>query len=197
MPITPITQEKSVRAINMITSRCEKGAFPFLAFSVSNHAHRACGRRQCGVSLIEALVALVLISIALLGIAGLQLATLQDTRDARWRIEAVALASGALERMRASREDVDAFEIDAVDQSIAACAGGDTTICEDMKAWLNEVARLLPNALAAITVDTVGDLEHVTLSLRWRQQPSGNGDPLPACGADAASGGCVMLETRL
>nr|WP_297460464.1 type IV pilus modification protein PilV [uncultured Halomonas sp.] len=187
----------------MITSRCEKGPFPFLAESCSHHAHRTHGRCQSGISLVESLVALLLISIALLGIAGLQLTTLQDTRDARWRIEAVSLASGALERMRASREDADAFEIDADDQTIAACAGGDTAICNGMKAWLSEVDRLLPNALAAIAVDTVDDLEHVTVSLRWRQRPpvesedEGESDPLPKCGADAASGGCVMLETRL
>lgn len=192
-----------MRAIDTITLQCETGPFPFLADSGGRLVHGAHWRCQRGISLIESLVALLLISIALLGVAGLQLATLQDARDARWRIEAVSLASGALERMRASRENAGAFEINADDQKIAACAGGDTAICNGMKAWLSEVARLLPNARAAITVDIVDDSAQVTLSLRWRQQPpvksedEDKNDPLPQCGADAASGGCVMLETRL
>lgn len=187
----------------MTISRCGKSPFLFVADPCDRLAHGAHWRRQRGISLIESLVALLLISIALLGVAGLQLTTLQDARDARWRIEAVALASGALELMRASRDNADAFEITSGEgPSIAACGDTDTAaICDSMMAWLDEVARL-PNALAAITVDTVGDLKHVTLSLRWRQQPvksedEGKSDPLPQCGADAASGGCVMLETRL
>lgn len=151
--------------------------------------------RQAGVSLIESLIALLLISIALLGIAGLQLVTLQDARDARWRVEATSLAAGALERMRASPGQVEDFEIDYEDDSFTSCGAGGG-ICSSMNDWLGEVQRM-PNGGAKIAVTADGDMARVTISLRWRQRPPGSGDPLPACGADAASGGCVMLETRL
>lgn len=151
--------------------------------------------RQAGVSLIESLIALLLISIALLGIAGLQLVTLQDARDARWRIEATSLAAGALERMRASPDQAESFEIDYGDATFTNC-GGDGGICSSMNDWLSEVQRM-PNGGARIAVTDDDDLTQVTISLRWRQQPPADGDPLPACGIDTASGGCVMLETRL
>ncbi|WP_136068005.1 type IV pilus modification protein PilV [Modicisalibacter radicis] len=151
--------------------------------------------RQAGVSLIESLIALLLISIALLGIAGLQLVTLQDARDARWRGEATSLAAAALERMRASPDQAGAFVIDYVDNTFPNCGGGGG-ICGGMNNWLSEVQRM-PNGGAKIAVTKDGDMERVTISLRWRQQPPEAGDPLPTCGTDAASGGCVMLETRL
>jgi len=153
--------------------------------------------RQAGVSLIESLIALLLISIALLGIAGLQLVTLQDARDARWRVEATSLAATALERMRASPDQAQAFVIDYDDEAFTNCGEEGGGICNDMNDdWLSEVQRM-PNGAARIAVTEDGDMAQVTISLRWRQRPPENSDPLPTCGADADSGGCVMLETRL
>ncbi|MDW5376192.1 type IV pilus modification protein PilV [Halomonas sp. HP20-15] len=152
--------------------------------------------RQAGVSLIESLIALLLISIALLGIAGLQLVTLQDARDARWRVEATSLASAALERMRASPDQAEAFMIDYDDDTFPNCAGGGS-ICSGMHDWLGEVQRALPNGAAKIAVAKASEVAQVTISLHWRQQPAEANDPLPSCGTAADSGGCVMLETRL
>ncbi len=145
--------------------------------------------------LIESLIALLLISIALLGIAGLQLLTLQDARDARWRVEATSLAAGALERMRASPDEAEAFTIDYDDDAFPNCAGSGG-VCSGMNDWLSDVQRM-PNGGARITVTNDGDIAQVTISLRWRQRPAEGNDPLPSCGTASASGGCVMLETRL
>ena len=151
--------------------------------------------RQTGVSLIESLIALLLISIALLGVAGLQLTSLQDARDARWRVDAISLANGMLELMRADSGHAESFEI-PLNAGSPACGAIRPEAClrDD---WLAEVAQTLPNAVPAVAVTQVGGVDRVSISLRWRQQPDDGANPLPACGADAPSGGCVMLETRL
>ncbi|MGC3874150.1 type IV pilus modification protein PilV [Halomonas sp. GXIMD04776] len=151
--------------------------------------------RQDGVSLIESLVALLLISIALLGIAALQLSSLQDSRDARWRVDAISLANGMLELMRADPDSAESFEVSG-GASSPKCGAGEPEACH-RDAWLADVAQTLPNGLAAVAVNQVGGVDRVSISLRWRQQPPTAADPLPGCGIDAPSGGCVMLETRL
>ncbi|SHF65026.1 type IV pilus assembly protein PilV [Modicisalibacter ilicicola DSM 19980] len=151
--------------------------------------------RQTGVSLIESLIALLLISIALLGVAGLQLTSLQDARDARWRVEAISLANGMLELMRTDADEAAAFTL-PLDAASPACGPSEPGACL-RDAWLADVAQTLPNAVATVSVAQVNDVDRVAISLRWRQQPPDAANPLPACGADAASGGCVMLDTRL
>lgn len=153
--------------------------------------------RQAGITLIESLISLLLISIALLGVAGLQLISLQDARDTRWRADAVSLSTSAADLVRAQPENAAEFEISGDDETIAACDGGDEDICRRMQAWLADVAQALPNSLAAVAVESEGNAERVTVTLRWRQQPPTDDDPLPACGVDAASGGCVVLGTLL
>lgn len=155
--------------------------------------------RQAGVSLIESLVALLLISIALLGVAGLQLLSLQDGRDARWRVEATSLANGALELIRTRPERAEAFEVSATQEghAIAACPDSDPAICTNMTYWLARVDEALPHGSATVDVQETSGVEHVAISLRWRQQPPSDDNPLPTCGVEAASGGCVTLETRL
>lgn len=60
-------------------------------------------RRQCGVSLIEVLIAVVILSIGMLGIAGLQTTGMQTSFTSYQYTQAVALAQGMLDRMRANR----------------------------------------------------------------------------------------------
>lgn len=56
--------------------------------------------RQCGVSLIESLVALLLLALGVLGLAGLQAGTLAQARNANARAAAVQMANDLLERMQ-------------------------------------------------------------------------------------------------
>lgn len=153
--------------------------------------------RQTGITLVESLISLLLISIALLGVAGLQLLSLQDARDARWRADAVSLSSSAADLVRAQPEDAGQFEVSGGNETIAACNGGDADICQRMEDWLADVTQALPNSLAAVDVQAESSAERVTVTLRWRQQPPTEDDPLPACGVDAVSGGCVVLGTLL
>src|SRR5262245_887446 len=66
-------------------------------------------RRQRGISIVEALVALVVIAVGMLGIAGLYLTSLQSSRSAKLRAQAVQLAGSIADRIRANREAVTAY----------------------------------------------------------------------------------------
>ena len=61
-------------------------------------------RRMAGISMVEALVALVIISVGMLGIAGLYLCSLQAGRSANLRMQAVNLTTDLADRIRANRE---------------------------------------------------------------------------------------------
>lgn len=60
-------------------------------------------RRQCGVSLIEVLVAVVVLAIGLLGLAGLQLSALRNTQNAAERSNVIMHVYSIAEVMRADR----------------------------------------------------------------------------------------------
>ena len=60
--------------------------------------------RQRGISMVEALVALVVIAVGMLGIAGLYLSSLQASRSAKLRSYAVELAGSIADRIRANRD---------------------------------------------------------------------------------------------
>ncbi|SDM11692.1 type IV pilus assembly protein PilV [Modicisalibacter muralis] len=151
--------------------------------------------RQCGITLIESLMTLVIISIALLGVASLQLLTLQDMRDASWRASAVNLAGGMLEQLRADRVNADDYAI--TDNKLQGCGTGTSIACQEMARWLQDVSASLPSSLVNLSVTESASETRAQLAIRWRQRPAGANDPLPTCGQDATSGGCIRLETLL
>jgi len=56
--------------------------------------------RQRGLSLLEALVALVVSALGILGVAGMQLRTLSDTQNAVYRSQAIRLIEDLSERLK-------------------------------------------------------------------------------------------------
>lgn len=153
---------------------------------------------QRGLSLIECLIALILVSVALLGMSGLQLSTLNDSRDSRWRMEALSLTESMLERIRANPDAAEAFAMTAATStSEISCTSSVLMMCESKKAWLEEMKRILPNPVASIAVDVMDDIKRVRLAVHWRQQLPANGQSLSACNVDMPSSNCVVLETNL
>jgi type IV pilus assembly protein PilV len=75
-------------------------------------------RRQCGVSMIEVLIALVLLAVGVLGIAGLQIISKRNNYDSAQRTISAALATNLYERMRANASQA------ALLQYLNSAAGG-------------------------------------------------------------------------
>ena len=64
---------------------------------MKQHFHQT--RRQSGVMLIEALIALLIFSVGILGIVGMQSAAVQASGDAKYRSDAALLANQLIGRM--------------------------------------------------------------------------------------------------
>lgn len=108
--------------------------------------------------MIEVLVTILIFSFGMLGLAGLQLRTMAYSQGSLFRSQATALTDDVLDRMRASRGTASAW---ATDFDSAGTAGS------DLADWKTEVAGLLPDGKAAISLSAT----KVTVTLRWRDAP--------------------------
>jgi type IV pilus assembly protein PilV len=144
-------------------------------------------RRSRGVTMIEALVALVILSVGMLGIAGLYVSGIKAGRSALLRTQAVNLASDMADRIRANRRAQDAYDIDSYAGAPAeqGCIGAACTPEElaedDLARWIAAVQATLPGRpLAEVDVqfvDVAGDAaDRYTVSVTWHEageeQPS-------------------------
>jgi type IV pilus assembly protein PilV len=152
-------------------------------------------RRLAGVSLVEALVALLVLSIGMLGIAGLFVGSVRSSRSALLRTQAVNLVSDMAERIRANATARDAYAL-AVGEApgagtCAAVAGDDGTNCtpeelaaDDLARWVAAVRAALPPsgtgpALTEIVYDAPaapGAPERFVIRVAWTEP--GSGSPL-------------------
>jgi type IV pilus assembly protein PilV len=107
-------------------------------------------RRQGGISMVESLVALVVFSVGMLGIAGLYLSSLQASRTAKLRSQAVALVSSIADRIRANRDAAIAYDT-ATYGGAPKTQSCDTKNCDakalaqdDLARWIEDVKQALP-----------------------------------------------------
>ena len=122
-------------------------------------------KRECGMTLVEALVALVVLSVGLLGVAGLQLSSLRNNHNAHLRSQATALAYDIMDRMRANRVAARAGEYNvAIDGTIS----GVTIAATDVNAWRAALAATLPAGEGA--VDLVAGTNQVTITIQWSER---------------------------
>jgi type IV pilus assembly protein PilV len=149
-------------------------------------------RRQRGVSLIEALVALVVLSVGLLGIAGLYLESVRSNRTALARTTAVFLVNDMADRIRSNRGGKTAYEVLPLGTAVADpgrdCATNNCTPAQmaahDLRQWYLAVLDRLPkspgNADPQISVDyvvgTSGDPDRYIITVAWVEP--GNATPL-------------------
>jgi type IV pilus assembly protein PilV len=138
--------------------------------------------RQRGVSMVEALVALLVMSIGMLGIAGLYVTSLQANRTALIRTQAVNLVNDMVDRIRANpmaRKDYDLTETwkDApLDQD---CADGANNCSvtnlaqDDLFRWTTDVKRVLPGAPTMKVTYTeaakTGQTDNYLVQVTWNE----------------------------
>jgi type IV pilus assembly protein PilV len=107
--------------------------------------------RQRGVSIVEALVALVILSVGMLGIAGLYLLSVQSNRTAQTRTAAVHLINDMADRLRTNAAAMGSYALTL--GAVPPVAGKDcsTEVCTpaqvaayDLRAWYDSAMIALP-----------------------------------------------------
>ena len=151
---------------------------------------------QRGVSLIEALVALLVLALGILGIAGIQTRTLIESRTANSRAVAVQMADDLLDRMqsnRAIRFNPPAINPYIVGWGTPAAAGQDcfTAVCSgvqlaafDLRQWKITLGNLLPQGDAQI-FQSPTDVSQFGILIGWNQTQTKN--EAAAANADQAA----------
>src|SRR5688500_6381111 len=123
--------------------------------------HTRIRSRMSGVTMVEALVALVIISVGMLGIAGLYLSSLQAGRSANLRMQAVNLATDMADHIRANKKGLSFYKAIATDKgTVHDCA---TATCSpkdmaenDIYIWKLAISAALPaNANGTLTYTDV------------------------------------------
>jgi type IV pilus assembly protein PilV len=120
---------------------------------------------QDGMTLIEALVALLVLSIGLLGVAGLQWQALRSNHGAHLRSQATILAHDIADRMRANRTDAldGAYVVD-----IGEVPGGATLADLDVVAWKQALAEILPAGDGRVEmVEVTPDQDVARITIQW------------------------------
>ena len=139
-----------------------------------------------GVSLVEAMVAMLVLSIGMLGIAALYVESLRSGRSALARTQAIMLVTDMADRIRANASAVNSYAkaANTAGTLSTACNGG-TGTCTPANMAANDVAiwhRMvddradnpasgqlgLPNGRGTITI-TVGPPRIVTIAVQWQE----------------------------
>jgi type IV pilus assembly protein PilV len=119
-----------------------------------------------GFTLLEVLIALLIFSFGLIGLAGLLTVSVRTNHSAYLRTQAIFLAQGMADRMRANATGLwagnytlnsistpPATPASAAAAAPASCAGGCTPAAiaaRDMQVFQNQLVAFLPNSGAAI-----------------------------------------------
>jgi len=143
--------------------------------------------RQRGLSLLEALVALVVVALGILAVIGMQMRTLVDTQTAARRAQAIALIEDFSERLKIhpnallAVNDKRSYISDTWDIPLAAPAkscdnsacNGDELAAWDVWYWRSLVRNTLPAGDGVIfspanEQDSSGNQRQLGMLLRWR-----------------------------
>jgi type IV pilus assembly protein PilV len=142
-------------------------------------------RRQRGVSIVEALVALVVLSTGMLGIAVMYLESVRANRTALSRTLAVHLVNDMADRIRANRMALGAYDASFGTAPPAAkkdCTRKDCTAADlaayDLSTWYDVVVSSLPQGADGKTAPQVqvkfqggatsNDPARYTVTARWK-----------------------------
>ncbi len=120
------------------------------------------GKAQCGMTLIEVLIAVLVLVIGMLGMAAMQLQSIKFAESAKWRSHATFLAYDIVERIRANKSN-------AASYAHAAGASGPSESAtaiydKDMYEWLEQLALIKGEELSSVVID--GDTVTVTIGIK-------------------------------
>ena len=116
-------------------------------------------RYQGGSSLLEGLLAIILFSMGLLSLLMLLSATLIESSNARYRIEASLLINDLVSHMWIGDHSVTGLKTRFID-----------TTSTDYQSWFTSVSNRLPGVSAKTNAPqiTIDDARNVTVNLRWQ-----------------------------
>ncbi len=138
------------------------------------HNRAAATDRECGFSLLEALVSMVIISIGLLGLAALQASGIRFNHDAYVRTQATNLAYDVIERMRI--DSVNAIGSDAYKGTYSAasptaeCNYHSVAVSAAINCWQIEIRDNLPGG--EMDIGGVGgtNSNEFTIAISWQDR---------------------------
>jgi type IV pilus assembly protein PilV len=124
---------------------------------MSDKANRI--HHQRGSSLLEGLLAILLFSIGLLSLLMLLSATLIESSNARYRIEASLLISDLVSHMWIGDHSLNGLKTRFAD-----------TTSKDYQSWFTSVSNRLPGVSAKLNAPqiTIDDARNVTVNIRWQ-----------------------------
>ncbi len=153
---------------------------------------RADSRRagQRGVTMVEALVALVVLSVGMLGIAGLYVSSLRAERTAQLRTQAITLVNDMIDRIRANAQARAGYDLATVVPAVKNCVAAATPspctsadmAAEDLKIWTDAAKNTLPGGkgtIAYAAAAATGQPDTYAVTVEWVEPGSGpDGEPL-------------------
>lgn len=156
----------------------------------SNSTHAGTHARQRGVTMVEALVALVVLSVGMLGIAGLYVSSLRAERTAQLRTQAVTLVNDMIDRIRANAQARAGYDLSKATPATNGCVAGDPPkpcktedmAAEDLQIWTDATKSTLPGGKGSIVYGpaaSTGLPDTYTVSVQWNEPGEGkDGAPL-------------------
>lgn len=119
-------------------------------------------RRQRGVAMLEAIIAIIILGIGLLGAVGMQARAYSALSDAGMRAEATIAGDTLLGIMSNDAANLSSY---AVLESGAAPSV--------LAPWMTETKARIPNAAVAVTVTPETGRTRVDISIRWTRKTGG------------------------
>jgi type IV pilus assembly protein PilV len=116
-------------------------------------------RRQSGIALLEALIAVVILGIGLLGMIGLQARAYAALSDASMRAEATMAGEKLLGVMNTDIANL-------ANYSLAEGAAPNATLAP----WVQETQRMIPGALLSVRVQPQDHQSQVDIGIRWQRK---------------------------
>lgn len=120
------------------------------------------GRRQQGVAMLEAMIAIVILAIGLLGSVGLQARSYSSLSDASARAEATIAADKLLGIMSNDTANLNSY-------ALVEGATGSTQVAT----WLADTKAAIPSAIVSVQLTPQVRRTLVQISIRWTRKTGG------------------------